>query len=98
MEYATRARRKVDNTDLSDVVWLMHPQPAGGGGHHDALPAAEVGCAFQVSSLGMKVHRSMGITGAEQCYLRPDGGCSIGDVQHLGAGLRCNGDSQCGPP
>ena len=40
----------------------------------------------------------MGITGAEQSHLRPDGGCPIGDVQHLGAGLGCNGDGQCGPP
>jgi len=58
----------------------------------------KVGRSFQVTSLEMKVHRSMGITGAKQRHLRPDGRCSIGDVQHLGAGLRCNGNSQCGPP
>ena len=40
----------------------------------------------------------MGITGAEQRHLCPDGGCPIGDVQHLGAGLGCDGDGQCGPP
>ena len=42
--------------------------------------------------------RSMGITDAEQSHLCPDGGCPIGDVQHLGAGLGCNGDGQGGPP
>jgi TraG P-loop domain len=98
IKYTMRARRKVHDADLGRVIALADPKPARRGGNHDAFPAAKVGRSLQVTSLGMKVHRSMGITGAEQRHFCPDGRCSIGDVQHLGAGLRCNGDGQCGPP
>src|SRR5207253_91894 len=54
----------IHNTDVSDVITLGHPQPTGGGGDHDAVPASEVSGSLQVTSLGMKVHGSMGITGA----------------------------------
>jgi hypothetical protein len=97
VKYVMRASRKVDDADLGCVVALVHPEPARGSGHHDAFPAAQVGRALQVPCLGMQVHRSMGITAAEQGYLRPDCRCPIGDVQHLGASLRCNGDVQGGP-
>ncbi len=97
VKYHVRARRKVDDAHIGGVVALIDPQPASRSGDHDALPAAELSCSLQVTSLGMELHGSMGIADAKQGDPGAYGGCPIGDVQHLSTGLCRDGYGQAGP-
>ena len=56
-----------------------------------------MGGSFQITGLGMKVRWSVGVADSEECDFRPDGCCTIRDVELLGAGLGCDGDAQGSP-